>query len=320
MKNCISRRSFLKAAGILGAAGALAACGGSSSTSTAASSTASSAAASAASTGASIKLWTYPIGGWGKDETVQELIASFNAKYPDIKVAVEYLDYTNGDDQVNTAIEGGSAPDLVMEGPERLVANWGAKGVMAPLNDLWTDDAKKDIYASVESACHNEKGDYYEYPLCMTAHCMAVNMTKVKEVGADKYIDADKHTWSTEGFLKTVDALYKGGYENVAAIYCSGQGGDQGTRAIINNMYGGTFTDGRDGKVVLVTLGIFTIVQLVRNVQMLVPVYDFCMPSKECCPTSDNPCDLFKKMCFPVDEFFPPKMDDKSNTCGCGCK
>ena len=131
MKNCISRRSFLKAAGILGAAGALAACGGSSSTSTAASSTASSAAASAAGTGASIKLWTYPIGGWGNDETVQNLISSFNAKYPDIKVTVEYLDYTNGDDQVNTAIEGGSAPDLVMEGPERLVANWGAKGAVS---------------------------------------------------------------------------------------------------------------------------------------------------------------------------------------------
>ena len=239
MKNVISRRSFLKVVGALSAAGALAACGGK----PASTSTAASSAASTAASGASIKLWTYPIGGWGKDETVQELIASFNAKYPDIKVAVEYLDYTNGDDQVNTAIEGGSAPDLIMEGPERLVANWGAKGVMAPLNDLWTDDAKKDIYASVESACHNEKGDYYEYPLCMTAHCMAVNMTKVKEVGADQYIDTDKHTWSTDGFLKTVDALYKGGYENVAAIYCSGQGGDQGTRAIINNMYGGTFTD-----------------------------------------------------------------------------
>ena len=242
MKNSISRRSFLKAVGALSAAGALAACGGSSSSSTAASSTAASAAASTAA-GANIKLWTYPIGGWGKDETVQELISSFNAKYPDIKVTVEYLDYTNGDDQVNTAIEGGSAPDLIMEGPERLVANWGKKGVMAPLNDLWTDDAKKDIYASVESACRNDAGDYYEYPLCMTAHCMAVNMTKVKEVGADQYIDTDKHTWSTDGFLKTVDALYNGGYENVAAIYCSGQGGDQGTRAIINNMYGGTFTD-----------------------------------------------------------------------------
>ena len=244
MKNCISRRSFLKAAGMLGAAGALAACGGSSSSTALASSAASSAAASGtASSGASIKLWTYPIGGWGKDETVQELISSFNAKYPDIKVTVEYLDYTNGDDQVNTAIEGGSAPDLIMEGPERLVANWGAKGVMAPLNDLWTDDAKKDIYESVESACKNDAGDYYEYPLCMTAHCMAVNMTKVKEVGADKYINTDTHTWSTEDFLNTVDALYNGGYENVAAVYCGGQGGDQGTRAIINNMYGGTFTD-----------------------------------------------------------------------------
>ncbi len=107
--------------------------------------------------GANIKLWTYPIGGWGNDETVQGLVSSFNAKYPDIKVTVEYLDYTNGDDQVNTAIEGGSAPDLIMEGPERLVANWGAKGVMAPLNDLWTDDAKKDIYDSVESACKNRR-------------------------------------------------------------------------------------------------------------------------------------------------------------------
>ena len=77
----------------------------------------------------------------------------------------------------------------------------------------------------------------------MTAHCMAVNMTKVKEVGAESNIDTDKHTWSTDGFLKTVDALYNAGYENVAAIYCAGQGGDQGTRAIINNMYGGTFTD-----------------------------------------------------------------------------
>ena len=130
MKNLISRRSFLAAAGILGAAGALAACGGSSSSSAAPSSSAAASSGSAAASSTSIKLWTYPIGGWGKDETVQQIISNFNAKYPDIKVTVEYLDYTNGDDQVNTAIEGGSAPDLIMEGPERLVANWGAKGVI----------------------------------------------------------------------------------------------------------------------------------------------------------------------------------------------
>ena len=242
MKNSISRRSFLKAVGALSAAGALAACGGSSSSSTAASSTAASAAASTAA-GANIKLWTYPIGGWGNDETVQNLISSFNAKYPDIKVTVEYLDYTNGDDQVNTAIEGGSAPDLVMEGPERLVANWGAKGLMVDLSDLWTDDQKADISASVESACKDSSGAYYEFPLCMTAHCMAINKTVFEAADAMQYVDAENHTWTTDNFLKAVQAVYDSGKTDVGAIYCSGQGGDQGTRAIINNMYGGTFTD-----------------------------------------------------------------------------
>ena len=79
--------------------------------------------------------------------------------------------------------------------------------------------------------------------------------------------------------------------------------------------FGGNFCDPNEGKIVYVTIGIFTIVQLIRNVQMLVPVYDFCMPDRECCPTTDNPCDLFRKMCFPVNEFFPPKEDN----CGCTC-
>lgn len=246
MKKYISRRSFLKVSAAAAAAGALAACGSSSSsTTTASSAPASSAAASAenGSSAASVTLWTYPIGKWGDDATVQEIVASFNAKYPDIKVTVEYLDYTNGDDQVNTAIEGGSAPDIVMEGPERLVANWGAKGVMVDLNDMWDADAEADIYESVAAACKSTDGNYYEYPLCMIAHCMAINQTVFEAAGAMQYVDADKHTWSTDGFLKAVQAVYDAGYANVAAIYCGGQGGDQGTRAIINNMYGGTFTN-----------------------------------------------------------------------------
>ena len=47
-----------------------------------------------------ITLWTYPIGGWGNQATVDALIADFEAANPGIKVKVEYLDYTNGDDKV----------------------------------------------------------------------------------------------------------------------------------------------------------------------------------------------------------------------------
>ena len=71
MKHFISRRDFLKVAGAVGAAGALAACGGSGSSSTAASTSASSSAASGAAGGnVSISLWTYPIGSWRRQTSV----------------------------------------------------------------------------------------------------------------------------------------------------------------------------------------------------------------------------------------------------------
>ena len=197
---------------------------------------------------ASITLWTYPIGNWGNSETVDSLVASFNQKYPGITVTVEYLDYTNGDDQVNTAIEGGQAPDIVMEGPERLVANWGARGLMVDLSDLFATEAGGEIYESVESACKAADGAYYEYPLCMVAHCMAINQNMFEAADAMQYLDAETHTWTTENFLKAVQAVYDSGQQNVGAIYCSGQGGDQGTRALINNLYSGTFTDAEHTK------------------------------------------------------------------------
>ncbi len=188
-----------------------------------------------------ISLWTYPIGNWGDEATVNELMSAFEAE-TGIKVNVEYLDYTNGDDKVNTAITAGNAPDLVMEGPERLVANWGANGYMVDLSDLLDDEDLSEIYDSVQAACINSEGACYEYPLVMTAHCMAINWNAFQEAGADQYVDVDSHTWTTEQFFQAIQALYDYYGDTVAAVYCNGQGGDQGTRALVNNLYGGTFT------------------------------------------------------------------------------
>lgn len=63
-------------------------------------------------------------------------------------------------------------------------------------------------------------------------------------------------------------------------------------------------------KAVFVTIGLFIIVQIVRNTQMLIPAYDFCIPDKECVTSSDNPCELFKQIEFPIKEFFPPKIEN----------
>lgn len=82
----------------------------------------------------------------------------------------------------------------------------------------------------------------------------------------------------------------------------------------IINRFGGEFCP-EPSKNVLITIGIFTIVQIERNVQMLVPTYDFCVPHKECVTSSDDPCEMFERIEFPTDEFFPPKVTDLNNDC-----
>lgn len=74
--------------------------------------------------------------------------------------------------------------------------------------------------------------------------------------------------------------------------------------------YGGDFEDCQGRNAVYATIGLFTIVQVVRNVQMLIPAYDFCVPEKECVASSDNPCELFRRIDFPTNEFFPPRAGD----------
>lgn len=72
-------------------------------------------------------------------------------------------------------------------------------------------------------------------------------------------------------------------------------------------------------KRVYVSLGLFSIVKLMRDVQLLIPAYDFCVPDKECqTSTESNPCELFEKLNFPVDEFFPPMRSEGGESCGCG--
>ncbi|MGE4277026.1 MAG: hypothetical protein AB7E30_07610 [Lawsonibacter sp.] len=59
-----------------------------------------------------------------------------------------------------------------------------------------------------------------------------------------------------------------------------------------------------------VTLGQFSLIRLERDTQLLIPVYDYWMPEKECpCDggsCQEDPCELFRKVQFPVNEFFPP--------------
>ena len=90
--------------------------------------------------------------------------------------------------------------------------------------------------------------------------------------------------------------------------------------------FGGEMLLQDGGRTARVTIGLFTIVRLERDVQLLIPACEFCMPTKECDYGTEDPCDAFRRIAFPVNEFFPPEADGAApgdppvvnSHCGCG--
>ena len=77
--------------------------------------------------------------------------------------------------------------------------------------------------------------------------------------------------------------------ERVSVLFCEG------------------LTDMANRKLV-VSLGLFSVVRIIRDVQVKIPSAKFCLPEKECTgPHEEEPCSFFEKLCFPTNEFFPPE-------------
>lgn len=190
-----------------------------------------------------LTLWTFPAGDWGDPAAVETLLTQFNSVYPDIHVTVQCLDEATGDDKLSTAVDGGVAPDILLAQPDRLIKAWGAEGMLADLSDMWDDADKQEVNAACQSVCFTRDGKCYAYPFAMNVQCMAINYDAFVTAGADQYIDLETRTWTTEQFTQAVKALQSKYGETVAAVYCSGQNGDQGTRALVTNLYGGQFAN-----------------------------------------------------------------------------
>ena len=85
--------------------------------------------------------------------------------------------------------------------------------------------------------------------------------------------------------------------------------------------------DGHGKRYLTVSLGIFSVVRIVRPAQLVIQAGEYCIPEKEWCPVEeDDPCHVFRCMPFPTGEFCPqgsgnPSQhgNDRSSKCGCGC-
>ncbi len=64
-----------------------------------------------------------------------------------------------------------------------------------------------------------------------------------------------------------------------------------------------------------VTLGQFSIIRLERDAQLIVPVLDYAIPTKECCDApgcAEDPCEMFSRIPFPATQFAPTGCDQEN--------
>jgi len=191
-----------------------------------------------------ITAWFFPSfatqdGEVGKYE--QAAIAAFNAKHPNITVKLDMIDFTSGPEKITTALASKTAPDVIFDAPGRIIA-WGNQGVLAPLDDLFTADFKKDVAnENLIDSCGNGK-NYYMYPLSSAPFVMGVNKAVLEKEGLMDMVNTKgDRTWTTEQFDALNKALAAKGYKN-AIVFSKDQGGDQGTRAFVANLYSSTIT------------------------------------------------------------------------------
>ena len=184
MSKAISRRDFLKVSGAVGAAGLLAACGGSSNAgSTATSTAASSAAASVA--GLSSDPVTLTMSWWGgesRHNAYQEAIKAFSAEHSTITVNPTFAAWSGWEDTMSTKFAGGVAEDVCQINWNWLYNYSGNGQTFLDLNSV-TDYLDMSQWDDAKLGACNVANAQQCVPISMTGRIFYWNMTTFNKAG-----------------------------------------------------------------------------------------------------------------------------------------
>ena len=199
-----------------------------------------------------ITWWNFPNftaldGEVGKFE--KQIIAAFNEKHPEITVNLEMLTFDGGPEKLNVAIATKTAPDVIYDAPGRII-DWAKKDLLAPIDDMFTDEIKADITPAIVEQSSVD-GTMYMYPFNTGPFTMAVNKTLFEEIGALDLLplDSEDRTWTVAEFEAALKAVKEKAPDVIpVGFYAKSQAGDQGTRGFLTNLAGSTFlNDTNDG-------------------------------------------------------------------------
>ena len=175
---------------------------------------------------AELTLWSMPLIE-GFEDVLNDLIAGFNQKYPNVKINVEMLTWEGGVEKLQISLGTGTTPDVYIDGTAR-TASLPSKGVLVDVSDVIAEYQDK-LLPSLLSIGKLD-GANYICPLdAMSCTAIAVNATLAKQLGTYDMLPQDHLSWTLDDFYNFAKACTDAGKDDGVyglALYAGSQTAD----------------------------------------------------------------------------------------------
>lgn len=190
-----------------------------------------------------LEFWGFPnfTSETGKDGDFEKsLIAAFEKENPSIKVKFTLLDFSEGPEKIEKSITSGNPPDIIYDSPGRIIV-WANKNLLEPLDDILATE-KPYITTGLLAVSAGKDRRTYMYPIHEVPFSMAFNKEMLEDLGLIDLLPYKRRdrSWTVaeyETLLKELRAKLPAN-KTPGVFYYKNQGGDQGTRAFLVNLYG----------------------------------------------------------------------------------
>lgn len=183
------------------------------------------------------------------DSFLKKAAEEFTKENPNISVNVQVIPGDQRSDKLSVAIQTKTLPDAFFESAFAMT-QYAHMGVLAPIDDIVDDDAKKDIPQSIWDNVQIGEKTYF-YPFSNNPGTLAYNADLLKAAGLEKYISGefDIATWTLEDYKVILETI-KSKLPGVApmGLFAKNNQADTWNLAYLR-MFGSPFF-GPDGKLV----------------------------------------------------------------------
>jgi ABC-type sugar transport system, periplasmic component len=144
-------------------------------------------------------------------ELMNSIAADFMAQNPDIKVELPFLENEAFKAKLTTLLQSADAPDVFHSWGGGVFYEQAAAGVLRPIEDVLSDEAKANVGTAGVSAFTAPDGHLYGVARDVSEVVLWYNKTLFEQAGVDP---ASMETW--EGFLAGVQAFKDAGITPIA--------------------------------------------------------------------------------------------------------